>query len=79
MVWDNAKFHKGKLIRKALENDLSSFFLINFPPYAPDTNPQEHIWKWGKDQIANHQFSTLKDFSRVFRKTIMGRKYSYQI
>lgn len=79
LVWDNARFHKGKLIRKALENNLSNFFLINFPPYAPDTNPQEHIWKWGKDQIANHQFSTLKDLSRVFRKTIMGRNYAYQI
>lgn len=79
LVWDNARFHKGKLIRKALESSLSNFFLINFPPYAPDTNPQEHIWKWGKDQIANHQFSTLKDLSRVFRKTIMGRTYAYQI
>lgn len=79
LVWDNARFHKGKLIRKALENKLSNYFLINFPPYAPDTNPQEHIWKWGKDQIANHQFSTLKDLSRMFRKTIMGRTYTYQI
>lgn len=79
LVWDNATFHKGKLIRKALETKLSNYFLMNFPPYAPDTNPQEHIWKWAKDQIANNQFSTLKDFSRVFRKTIMGRTYPYQI
>ena len=79
LVWDNAKFHKGQLIRKSLEKTLSNYFLVNFPPYDPDYNPQEHIWKWGKDQIANHQFSTLKDLSRIFRKTIMGRIYSYQI
>lgn len=79
LVWDNAQFHKGKLIRKALENDLSSFFLVNFPPYAPDTNPQEHVWKWGKDQIANVQLSSLKDLVRVFRSIIMGRSYAYQI
>ena len=79
LVWDNAKFHKGKLIRKALEKVLSNFFLINFPPYAPDTNPQEHIWQWGKDQIANVQFHSLKDLVRTFRSIVMGRNYTYQI
>lgn len=79
LIWDNAKFHKGMLVRKALEKDLSSFFLINFPPYAPDTNPQEHVWQWSKDQIANAQFHTLKDLSRVFRSIVMGRIYSYRI
>jgi len=79
LVWDNAKFHKGKLIRKALEKSLSNYFLINFPPYAPDTNPQEHIWQWSKDQIANVQFHSLKDLSRVFRSVVMGRTYSYKI
>lgn len=79
LVWDNAKFHKGKLIRKALEKSLSNFFLINFPPYAPDTNPQEHIWQWSKNQIANMQFHSLKDLVRTFRTIVMGRMYPYQI
>ena len=79
LVWDNAKFHKGTLIRKALEKTLSNYFLINFPPYAPDTNPQEHIWQWSKDQIANVQFHRLKDLSRVFRRIVMGRTYAYKI
>lgn len=79
LVWDNAKFHKGKLIRKALEKTLSNYFLINFPPYAPDTNPQEHIWQWSKDQIANVQFHRLKDLSRVFRSIVMSRTYAYKI
>lgn len=79
LVWDNAKFHRGKLIGKALEKTLSGYFLISFPPYAPDTNPQEHIWQWAKDQIANVQFHTLKDLSRIFRSIVMGRRYAYQI
>lgn len=79
LVWDNAGFHKGKLIRKALEKDLSSFFLVNFPPYAPDTNPQEHVWKWAKDQIGNIQFRTLKDLTNTFKRIVTGRIYSYQI
>lgn len=79
LIWDNAKFHKGMLIRKALEKTLSNFFLINFPSYAPDTNPQEHVWQWSKDQIANVQFCSLKDLVRTFRSIVMGRNYSYQI
>ncbi|MBI2595727.1 hypothetical protein HYW46_03270 [Candidatus Daviesbacteria bacterium] len=29
--------------------------MINLPAYAPDHNPQEHVWKYGKDKIANTQ------------------------
>lgn len=79
LVWDNAKFHKGKLIRKALEQSLSNYFLINFPPYAPDTNPQEHIWQWSKDQIGNIQLRTFKELIKAFRDIVMGRIYTYQI
>lgn len=79
LVWDNAAFHRGKLIRKALEGTLSNYFLINFPPYAPDTNPQELVWRWAKDQIANFQFRTLKDLTYTFRRIITGRIYHYQI
>lgn len=79
LVWDNAGFHKGKEIRGALRGSLSNYFLLNFPPYAPDTNPQEHIWRWSKDQIANHQFSSLRSLALTFRKIVMSRKYPYQI
>lgn len=79
LVWDNAAFHRGKLIRKVLEGTLSNYFLINFPPYAPDANPQELIWRWAKDQIANIQFSSLENLTHTFRRIIMSRNYHYQI
>ena len=79
LVWDNAGFHQGKLIRGALKGKLSNFFLINFPPYAPDTNPQKRVLRWSKDQIANHQYTSLKELTRTFRKVVMSRKYPYQI
>ncbi len=79
LVWDNAAFHKGKLVREALKTTLRQFFLLAFPPYAPDTNPQEHVWRWGKDQIANWQHRSLRELSQAFRKVIIGRKYPYRI
>lgn len=81
IVWDNAAFHKGKLIRENLKKgkSLERINLINFPPYAPDTNPVEHIWKYAKQKIANIQFQSFKGTKSAFRKSIISKKFNYQI
>jgi transposase len=43
IIWDNARFHKGKKIKKKLSTSLKKIHLINLPSYAPDHNPQEHV------------------------------------
>ena len=45
VILDNAKYHHGLLHaewRRAQEPDFSLFFL---PPYSPELNPSERIWK----------------------------------
>lgn len=81
IVWDNAGFHKGKLIRGKLKKggSLERFHLISFPPYAPDTNPVEHVWKEAKQKISNIQFSDFLNTRNAFRKAVSGRKFNYQI
>ena len=79
LVWDNASWHKGKMLREKLKTELRNFYLLAFPPYAPDTNPQEHVWKWAKDQISNVQFGTMQELTKTFKKIITGRNYPYQI
>lgn len=79
LVWDNAPWHRGKIIRERLKTELNQFYLVAFPPYAPDTNPQEHVWKWGKDQISNQQFKSMVELTKTFQKIITGRIYPYQI
>lgn len=81
LIWDNAPWHRGKLIKANLGKDkpLTSFHLVNFPPYAPDTNPQEKVWKYGKDQIANRNYPDFKSLTTRFRSIIMSRRYPYQI
>ncbi len=39
----------------------------------------EHIWKYAKDQISNHQFDSFPTLITTFQQTVMGRKYTYQI
>jgi transposase len=77
IIWDNARFHHGKKLKKKLKTTLRRIHLINLPPYAPDTNPQEHVWKYGKDKIANDQKDSLEETVLVFESIITGRNYPY--
>lgn len=79
IIWDNAAFHKGKLLREKLSTALKNIHLINLPPYAPDHNPQEHVWKYGKDKLANNQRGSLEETTNAFVSIVTGRRYNYQI
>ena len=78
VIWDNARFHHGKKIKAKLSTTLKRIHLINLPPYAPDHNPQEHVWKYGKDKLANDQKNSLDETVQTFISIITGRHYSYR-
>lgn len=81
IIWDNAKFHKGKEIKKALGKGhlLERVHLINLPPYAPDKNPIEHVWNTTKGKMANIQYDNFEKMKETFTQYIDGRKFKYQI
>ena len=81
IIWDNAAFHKGKEIRKALTkgNLLEKVHLINLPPYAPDKNPIEHVWNKAKGSMANTQYDTFEKMKGVFEALVDDQKFNYQI
>jgi transposase len=56
LVWDNAPWHKSKEIRKWLSETKNKIRLLAFPPYAPDLNPQEHVWKTGRSMVTHNKF-----------------------
>jgi transposase len=55
LFWDNAPWHKGEKMREFLET-CSNFKIINFPPYAPEENPQEHVWKEARKHVTHNTF-----------------------
>lgn len=77
VIWDNAGFHHGKKLKAKLATTLRNIHLINLPPYAPDHNPQEHVWKYGKDKLANNQRESLEETVQTFESIIMSRNYPY--
>jgi len=81
IIWDNARWHKGKLLREALTSSkpLSRLHLINFPPYAPDHNPIEHVWQYAKSKIANRGGLEFEVIKQRFLNTINNRQFAYKI
>jgi transposase len=55
LFWDNAPWHRGEAMRSFLST-CSNLKIINFPPYAPDENPQEHVWKAGRANATHNKF-----------------------
>jgi transposase len=64
LLWDNASWHRSKLV-KAFLRTTDQFTLMNFPPYAPEFNPQEQIWKALRQNVAHNRFE--KDFDVLIK------------
>lgn len=62
IFWDNASWHKSEEVRDYLKIT-TCFKLYNFPPYAPDLNPQEHVWKEAREKVTNNKL--LNNFDKV--------------
>jgi transposase len=81
VIWDNAKWHKGKLLRQELAKgkSLEKLHLINLPPYAPEHNPIEHIWNYGKEKIKNKSTLLFSEIKQQFYNHINQHRFTYQI
>ncbi len=51
LVWDGARHHMGE-VKDWLKKNPGVVELWNFPPYCPDLNPEEHVWKVLRAELA---------------------------
>jgi transposase len=81
IIWDNATCHKGILMRKALSTGgiLERVHLITLPPYAPDYNPIEHVWKTAKDKLSNNQDKNFEETKQMFMMLTNNKAFPYEI
>lgn len=63
---DNARYYRNKNVTKHLKS--SKIQLHFLPPYSPNLNPIERLWKWMKERVIyNTYYSEFEDFkSAVF-------------
>lgn len=55
LLWDSAGWHKGSVVQEYLKKD-GNFEVLHFPRYAPEENPQEHVWKNGRSAITHNRY-----------------------
>ena len=49
VVWDRSPIHRGHSMREFLENGAAKYIHLEaLPPYAPDLNPDEGVWRYTK-------------------------------
>lgn len=59
LIGDGATYHKGAHVRLWLAANPGVVELMNFPPYCPECNPQEHVWKAMKQYLATLRTNTI--------------------
>ncbi|MGG4021599.1 IS630 family transposase, partial [Geobacillus stearothermophilus] len=56
LVLDNARIHHAKMVKEFLREEGQCFHFIYLPPYSPQLNPIERLWKWLKDMVIANVF-----------------------
>lgn len=58
---DNARYYKNQLVQEYLRT--SKIQLHHLPPYSPNLNPIERLWKWMKERVIyNTYYSEFEEF-----------------
>lgn len=65
LILDNGAFHKAK--RLEVPENIALIFL---PPYSPELNPAELVWKYIKSFMVNKTYKSLEELSGELEKII---------
>ncbi len=65
MILDNGAFHKAKSL--IIPDNIALLFL---PPYSPELNPAEKIWRHIKRKFTNRIFKSLDELSAFITEAI---------
>ncbi|WP_246556411.1 IS630 family transposase [Desulfonema magnum] len=86
LIWDGATYHKYGEMRRYLEESDGGLnekdwkvTCMLFPPYAPDQNPVEEIWRKGKNFLRRHFYEnkTFGDVKESFLNFLTEQIFSF--
>lgn len=81
LVWDNVSYHKSRLIKDWLANNPGVVELYNFPPYHPELNRQENVWRALKRFLANRKRDEQASWPTIVNQTkqfLKNKRFHYQ-
>lgn len=76
IFWDGAGWHRGSKVQDFIKED-GLIETIYFPPYSPEENPQEHVWKAGRSAVTHNQFIQSIDQSSIDFVTYINQETFY--
>ncbi len=79
IILDNAKIHKAKIIKEFSHKN--EIILVYLPPYSPNLNPIEFMWKDLKKRLSEHyqeNVEKLKIIGQAISQELLElRQFSY--
>ena len=79
LLWDGAEWHKGSSVQNFIRED-GKIESVHFPPYSPEENPQEHVWKAGRTTITHNRFiSDISKTAQEFVDHLNTKTFSYKL
>lgn len=79
LFWDGAGWHRGSAVQNFIKED-GKIEIIYFPPYSPEENPQEHVWKAGRSAVTHNKFITdIEQTAQSFVDYLNSSSFHYKL
>lgn len=68
VIEDNAPSHTSGAVKSFVASNPNKIAIYNLPSYAPELNPDEHVWAYLKaHQLKNHQAQNKKELIKIVK------------
>ncbi|HBY73460.1 MAG TPA: IS630 family transposase [Candidatus Kerfeldbacteria bacterium] len=79
LLWDGPGWHKGSKVQEFFKHD-GNIAVIHFPRYSPEQNPQEHVWKAGRQAVTHNQYiADIDTTTDAFVQYLNTTKFNYSL
>jgi len=77
LVWDGNGNHRSRRVMG--EADKLGIELVRMPPYQPQLNPVEEVWRQLNQHLANRLFFTLEEVAEAIKEFFEKKNYKFNI
>lgn len=73
VIEDGAPAHKAKKVNEFIKQNKKKLAVYRLPPYAPDLNPDEHVWEYLKAyKLKTHQAKNTDELKNLVKRRMQS-------